>query len=345
MSFLSEQISKKEKLMAEKEEANEDRIEEIEENLRQMDEAVKEYHNKVRTNHPESLTAAFISNRTDPDIPAFEGTEEELQLKKWLFVRDHYFDMLNLADPRLVRAPFLFQRVEQYVNKLTVQHPDSICMAIDRVLGLMKPSEESFKFYLIHFLNTYAKSKIVGMDAVYVHLVENYYKKGLAPWTEEDQLKKITKNANTLKPILIGKVAPDILMQKEDKTPISLHDVKSDFTVLFFWDPECGHCKKSMPAMLELYDKFKTRGVEVFAVCTRVTDGVPKCWEFIEEKEMGRWINVVDPYLKSRYKQIYDVRTTPQIFILDKNKEILSKRIGSEQLEEVLESLIKMKEG
>ena len=45
------------------------------------------------------------------------------------------------------------------------------------------------------------------MDAVYVHIVKNYYAKGLAPWTEEDQLKKIVKNAEKLEPLLIGKTA------------------------------------------------------------------------------------------------------------------------------------------
>jgi len=249
-----------------------------------------------------------------------------------------------MIDERLVHAPFFFQRVEQYINKLTVQHPDSLIKAIDVVLLKVQPAEETFKFYLVHFLNKFAKSKIVGMDAVYVHLVDKYYNKGLAPWTDEEQLEKIVKNATTLKPILIGKTAPDVKMEKRDASPINLHDVKSEFTVLFFWDPDCGHCKKSMPKMLEAYDKFKDRGVEVFAVCTRVTDKVPKCWQYIDEKEnMDRWINVVDPYLQSRYKQIYDIRTTPQIFILDENKEILSKRIGAEQLEEVLEQMIEIK--
>ena len=194
-------------------------------------------------------------------------------------------------------------------------------------------------------MNEYAKSKIVGFDAVYVHLAENYYAKGKAPWTEEEQLSKIVKNAKTLKPILIGKTAPDITVYNKGGDPISLHKLDVPFTVLFFWDPECGHCKKSMPDMLAFHEKYKAKGVEVFAVCTKTGSGVDKCWETIEEKEMGRWINATDQWLRSRYKTIYDVRTTPQIFILDENKTILSKRIAAEQLEEVMDQLIKIKTG
>lgn len=344
MDFLSELIKNKELLMPERETADEDRKKEIDALLKEMDTSVKNYHNNIITKHPKTLTAAFLANRVDPELPEFEGTEEEIGLERYHYIKNHYFDMFDMTDDRLVGAPFFFERVNRYVEKMTVQHPDSICKSIDEVLTKVQPSEKNFQFYLVHFLNNYAKSKIVGMDAVYVHLVDEYYNKGLAPWTDEEQLAKIVKNAATLKPILIGKTAPDIKVEKQDKTPINLHDVKSDFTVLFFWAPDCGHCKKSMPKMIEIYNKYKERGVEVFAVCSKVTDKVPECWKFIEEKEgMDRWINVVDPYLLSRYKQIYDIRTTPQIFVLDEKKEIITKRIGVEQLEEVLEQIIESK--
>ena len=49
------------------------------------------------------------------------------------------------------------------------------------------------------------------------------------------------------------------------KGVVNLHKIEAPFTVLFFWDPDCGHCKKSMPKMLEFYDDFKDKGVEVFA--------------------------------------------------------------------------------
>jgi thiol-disulfide isomerase/thioredoxin len=205
---------------------------------------------------------------------------------------------------------------------------------------MVEPSEETYKFYLIHFLNEYAKSKFVGMDAVYVHIGEKYYCSGKAWWVDEEQLNKICSNVEKLKPILIGKVAPNIAVQRKDGTTISLHDVKSDFTVLFFWDPECGHCKKSIPDVVKFYDKFSSKGVEIFAVCTKTGTDTKGCWDAIEERDMAKWINTTDPFLKSKYKTLYDIRTTPKIFVLDKDKKIISKGIGGEQLEEVLENAI-----
>jgi thiol-disulfide isomerase/thioredoxin len=252
----------------------------------------------------------------------------------------------------MLRTPFLFQKIDHYVNKMTVQHPDSIAVAIDRVLALTKPAEETFKFYLIHFLNFYAKSNYVGMDAVYVHIGQQYYAKGMAPWTDEESLKKIIENAEKLAPLLIGKKAPDIEMQTRDGQPINLHGFDSPYTVLFFWDPDCGHCKKSMPDMIQFAKDFKEKGVSVFSICTKLmtrdNDGnlsskeVDSCWSTIEEKGMDVFFNTVDPYHRSRYKSVYDIRSTPQIYILDHDKTILSKRIGAEQLAEVMNQIMEI---
>lgn len=347
-SFLGTKKPEAEKINKEIEAAGENKseVEKLEKKLEKLNLDVKAYQNKMVEDHPKSLTAAIIKSSLEVPMPEFEGEKSEVELKRYLFYKEHYFDNVNMADPRMLRTPILFGKINYYIEKLTVQHPDSISKSVDRILSLVEPSEETYKYYLIHFLNTYAKSKFVGMDAVYVHLGEKYYCSGKAWWTEEEQLNKICANVAKLKPILVGKIAPDIRVQKKDGSPISLHEVKSDITVLFFWAPDCGHCEKAMPHVISFYDKYASKGVELFAVCTKTGKDMGECWDSIEEKDMGKWINTVDPFLKSKYKQIYDIRTTPRIFVLDKDKKIISKGIGGEQLEEVVKNaLINIEKG
>ena len=341
MDYLNEARPKVAAIKEQIEKSSEKEKEKLNEEMAKVNNEVMDYQQNLIENHPKSLTTAIIKAGKEIKIPEYTGTEEEKKKQQYEYYKTHYFDNVDLGDERLLRSPVLYKRVDYYLNKLTPQHPDSINVSLDYLLTSMNPAEKTFKYYLIHYLNKYAKSKIVGMDAVYVHLVENYYAKGKAMWTDEEQVKKIIDNAKTLKPILIGKIAPDIKMQKQDKTPISLHEIESKYTVLFFWDPDCGHCKKSMPDMVKFYEDYKDKGVEVFSVCTKVMDKVSMCWETIEEKKMGKWLNVVDPYIQSRYKSIYDVKTTPRIFVLDENKQILSKRIGVEQLPELFDQIIK----
>ncbi|MEY3249757.1 MAG: hypothetical protein RL742_1800 [Bacteroidota bacterium] len=311
--------------------------------LKGIDQSVKDYQQMVIKKYPSSLPAKIILASLEPEVPEFTGADAEVQQKKYRYYRDHYFDNINIADGCMLRSPVLFQKVDFFINKITPQHPDSIAIGIDTIVKRVESNQETYKYFLIHFLNTYAKSTFVGMDAVYVHVAKKYYCTGLAPWTNKEDVEKICDNANRLEPILIGKIAPNITVKDKNNQPVSLWDVDADYTVLFFWDPECGHCKKSAPFMVDFAKKYQNQSVKVFALCTAITDKAPECWKSAEEKEFSDllFLNTYDPYIQSKYKTIYDIRSTPQIFILNRKHEILMKRIGAEQLDEVLQQVMK----
>ncbi|MEQ1744429.1 MAG: redoxin domain-containing protein [Saprospiraceae bacterium] len=323
----------------------------------ELDKQVRKFQSDLVTKNAETLTAKIIKSSLELEIPEFEGADaREIQMKKYYWYRAHYFDNFNLSDPCLLRSPVLHPKVDNYISKIVPQHPDSINTAMDEVIRKMKGAEETYKFYLIHYLNSFAKSTTVGMDACYVHLALHYYCNGGAPWVKPEDLEKICDNAKRLEPILIGKIAPNIIVKDNQDRPASLWDVDADYTVLFFWAPDCSHCKKAAPHMVEFAKKFKDRGVKVFAVCTAVATtkedaNTPEkvketCWKGLQEKEFSDFLflNNYDPYVQSRYKTLFDVQTTPQIFVLDRKHEILMKRIGAEKLNEIMEDLMRHQE-
>jgi thiol-disulfide isomerase/thioredoxin len=314
--------------------------------LEQLNESVKAYQLKVIEENPGTITSLMINSYLERPLPEFPEIEDKLEKQRaqYRYYMDHYFDGIDFENEGLIRTSFFFPKINDFVLKHTIQIPDSINRAIDVVLEKLSKNEEAHKFFLVHFVNHFAKSNIIGMDAVYVHLVDNYYAKGAAPWIDAEQLEKMTKNAASLRPILIGKIAPDIRMERQDGTKVSLHEMDSPYTVLMFWSPDCGHCKKAMPSVLEFYEEFKDKGVTMFSVCTRLTDKVPECWKMVEEKGMNIFLNVADPYHQSKFSILYDVKTTPQIFIMDAKKEILMKRIAAEQLSEVMSELMERKQ-
>ncbi len=339
--FLGTQREKLQALNQEKEKAQgEKQKAAVQTKIEALNNEVSAYQKQLVAEHPQSLTAATIKANMPANMPEFSGTEEEINLAKWRFLQKHYFDNTDLGDSRLLRTSFLHQQIDYYINKLQVQHPDTIAQAIDYVLEKTRPAPETFKFYLIHFLNTYARSKVVGMDAVYVHLVEKYYATGQADWTDSDQLEKIIENAKTLEPLLIGKKAPNIVLQDRDGKRVALEEVDAEYTVLYFWRYDCGHCKESTPKMKEFYEKFKDKNVQLMAVCVKFTDEIPDCWKYVDENGIQDWLHTVDPYHRSKFSSIYNIKSTPQIYVLDRDKHIKFKRIGAEQLEEVLNHLM-----
>ncbi len=319
----------------------------LEQKMSKLDEDVINYQNKVAEKNPKSMVAALINSSKEVSIPDFKGSEKEVQMKKYLYYRAHYFDNMNLADSRLMRTNILDARVNFFISKLTPQHPDSISVAIDYLLEKMKPSDDIYHYYVVQFLNNYAKSDLVGMDAVYVHIAKKYYASGQAPWISKEDSAKIVKNAETLEPILIGKKAPQLFpLERRDSTLTSLYDqLTADYNVLIFWASDCGHCKKTAPKMVEFEAKYAKKNTKVITICTD-KGSVGKCWESVDERKFDKMTNLTDSFIRSRYFQIYDVRTTPKVYVIAKDKEILMKNVSFEQMldENILDKLIEGRE-
>lgn len=316
---------------------------ELTKQLDDLNQSVKTYQENLVKNNPNSPVATWIRFGFDVEIPEFEGADEDVQLKRYYFRKAHFFDNTNFADSSLYRNPMLQRKVNYYMDNLTPPLPDSIIKSVDIILKNVKPVDKTFRYYLSQFINKYAEEAQtrVGMDAVYVHIVDNYYSRGLAPWVEEEQLKKIQEEAQRRRPTLIGRKAMNIKMQKEDGTEISLYDIESPYTVLYFWRYDCSHCKKSTPHVVEFYNKFKDKGVKMMGVCVKLKEkDMEECWKYVHDKEMEDWINVVDPGNRSKFTAKFDTRITPRIFILDKDKNILINRLGAEQLEELMDQII-----
>jgi peroxiredoxin len=314
--------------------------------LELLDKEVKAYQADLVKNNPKSITALLVKSAIEVETPLFpEITDKgKNEYARYIHYKNHYFDNFEMGNPAMLRTPVLGQRIDFYLEKLTPQHPDSISESLDHVLDLLKPSKESFQFYFVQYLNKFIKSNVVGYDAIHVHLTKKYVEPGLTDsFIPKENKLKLVDQANKLFPILIGKTAPDIKTFKEDNSTISVSDIKSKYTVLFFYAPDCGHCQKQSPLLVEFLQKAKERkiDVKVLAVCTYVgPDKMPECWKYAKEKGFGDFINTVDPYLVSRYKTLYNVETTPQVYVLDAEKKIRSKSIEAKQLAEVLDHII-----
>ncbi|MGB0521355.1 MAG: redoxin domain-containing protein [Flammeovirgaceae bacterium] len=256
---------------------------------------------------------------------------------RYRYYKAHYFDNLDLADDRLLRTPVLEQKVMTFIDKMVAPLPDSLIKEIDIILETAEKGEgEVFRFLLSTILNKYASSKIMGHDAVYVHLALKYYaNKDRTSWVEEEQREKIIDNAKKLDPLLIGKKAPNLELTTLGGKATSLYNLKSKFVAVYFWDPDCGNCSKMSAKLVEVYKEFKSQGLEIFGICNKTYKEIAKCNEKEKEKQMD-WINTADPYGLGRAHTKYYIQANPTLYLLDENKVIRYKRIDADQLRDIL---------
>lgn len=330
--------------------------------LSSLRQEVKSFQKKLIEKEPESLAATIIKTQIEPDYPEFTGTEAERQQQKFWYTKAHFFDPFT-SDNRLFSSNLFFQKVEQYLERYTAIQPDSISQSIDRVLTLVNDDEEAFRFYYLKFLNEYLQSTYVGMDAVVVHLVNEFMKKGRADFIAADKRKELIAKASRWETLLIGKIAPafrsyhlDVegtLLHKNEEDPnqrfklsglLDLHSLESPFTLVVFWSPTCGHCKKTMPELVKFHQDYQAKGLEVVAVCDKEAEEYPGCAQAIKDWDAIHWINTVDP--SNSYRFLFYVDETPKMFLLDHKKEILLKgNLKLDSLGPILEDFIGKYEG
>ena len=96
-----------------------------------------------------------------------------------------------------------------------------------------------------------------------------------------------------------------------------------------------------MPEIGKFQKDYEDKGVTVLSVCTKVLADEAKCWDFVDEREIGHLVNASDMRGgKSFVRTLYNVRRTPKLFVLDQDKKILTKELNVEQLYEYFETRI-----
>lgn len=305
----------------------------IEAEASELGQGVSDYRMKYIKQYPNTFLSHVFSALEPPKVPeSIKGTDEGFQ-----YYKEHYWDGVAFNDERLVYTPLLNSKMEEYFKRLVTPVPDSFNMEADSLLARARVSDEMFK-YVMHWLTQYAQeSDIMGMDAVFVHLVENYHMKGEAFWLNNSSLQKYIDRARSIAPNVIGNVAPNFQMKGVDGKDYSLYDFNSKYTLLIFWSPDCGHCREEIPRIDSLYkaEGFAKKGIKVVAFNV---DKEEEKWEkMIKEKGLNDWVHVHDPEGKSKYRSLYDVYGTPSIYFLDEKKIIRGKKLDHTNIAQVLE--------
>jgi len=342
--------------------SSEKEIENARKKLRKLTEEVIEYQKKLVEQHSDILVGKIIKMTMDVEVPeAPSGVENEREWR-YRYYREHYWDNTDLTDPRLVREQTYHRLLEKYLTQVIPQIPDTVFIEGSKLVEKVAPNYDMFKYTLHQLTYLTETSKVMCMDKAFVLVVNKFYKTGQADWLTEEKLANIIEGADKKANTLCGEIAPNIILPNiEDDSWVNMHQVDADYTILAIWEPSCGHCKKEMPKLQAVYDKYKDKGVKVFGINNDLENDDWK--EFVTEKGLGDWINVSDnPAVNNsdsartliiqgittlnslNYRSIYDVTSTPKIYLLDKNKEIVAKQLTSEQLDGMLENFLKKDE-
>jgi thiol-disulfide isomerase/thioredoxin len=324
--------------------------------LQTVNKEISAYRHQLIARNPDNILSALLHLMEEPQIPlaAQQPGGKYDSTFAYHYFKNHYWDGINFYDERIARTPAsLFEdRLDKYFNTLVFPSADSVNHEIDWMLGYASASKEMTRFLLVKFATRYLNMKYMWEDAVFVHLFEKYFAQKEYDWLTAQGRKIITDRAYSLMANIMGNPAENISLPDTANAMRSLYgDSTARFTVICFWDPTCGHCKELLPVLDSIYQaKWKAEGVQIFAVA-KETDGTRKDWlDFIHKGHMGEWTNVyyskdeekkrIDANIPG-YSQLYDVQSFPTVYLLDKDKRIVAKKLTWQQTNDIID--IKMK--
>lgn len=303
--------------------------------LDSINQSISDFRMKIISTYPTLLFTKILKAMEDPVIPEEIKNEQDLAYK---YYKSNFWANVDLSDERLILTPLLPMKLKTYFEQLVLPDADSVIKEVDALLGLTNGNEIMLDYLIWHFIAEYQTPKIMGLDKVFVHIVDQYVAKGklgnLTPSIE----KQLLERAGKMRRNLLGLKAPDMWLVDTTGNFRSFNEISNQFTVIIFWDQTCGHCKKEMETLSKLYQT-NTYDLGVYAVNS--TNDFEGWKRYLNEKKYP-WLHVNGmKSMTEDFHNLYDIYSVPVIYLLDKKKNIIGKRISAEQLSSLMDNYLK----
>ncbi len=107
-----------------------------------------------------------------PDYPrdAASNITDSTYVYRWY--RAHFFDNLDIYDPDMLRTPLYEEKVFEYITKAIPQHPDTICVEVDKILAKAQANNEIFRYISLSVFSYYVKSNVMVHENIWVHIAD-----------------------------------------------------------------------------------------------------------------------------------------------------------------------------
>ncbi|HEX4958747.1 MAG TPA: thioredoxin-like domain-containing protein [Lacibacter sp.] len=322
----------------------------------QMNEAAsqsQQWRDSFINKHPEAYLALLFRLMKEP-VYQLKGNSKQDTVNAWYHYKQQYWADISPADERLLRTPMFEQRLSRYFETVVYRHPDSIKAEVDRFVIYSRTNNTMFRYFINRFTNEYMNPKYMGLDVVFLHIFEKYYLTNQVTWLEPKDKELVYNRAYSIMGNIVGEPAAELNMLDTLDRKVNLYSIIAPYTLLVFWDPDCSHCREQVPVIDSLYKtNWQKLGMKLVGVLVDTVRSekaklpeVKKHWmSYISENKLNNWMHWYQSFEAREqerinsipgFRQTYDIFQTPTLYLLDKNKRIVAKKITAEQVNDFL---------
>lgn len=280
--------------------------------------------NRLLANQPKTSQKEQVAATTPFTLPAIPVLLTDADSRAQFLVA-HWWDNLDFADTTwLAHAEFIEQAFVDWLDVMHCTSADAAATSIRATLGKARAQQKAFDWFTAMFDKYLYEPNSPMLDeerysVVLEHIMADRDIDELYKIRPAHQLEEIGKNR-------AGTVAADFTYTLPDGSTGRLHGIKADYTLLYFYNPDCTDCKRTK-ALLE-----QSEAVSALVsggrmrVLALYPDDKTEEWKAYAPEIPSAWINARDASAGLDVKnRLYAIRAIPSLYLLDRNKRVLLK--------------------
>lgn len=268
---------------------------------------------------------------------SFQNTPNKLQFKSEIeYFASQYFQYVNFSDTEYNEIPVVFNAFRDFTTVLTM-----------RELGLTRPQIKQYLNEAMKSIPVKSKTSryaLSGAISVFLQqqnpLIVDFGGRYLTDFPNDDPnlLGQIGQVMSAMKSSMTDVPAVEIAQVDTANIVRKLSDLKGKVVLIDFWASWCGPCRRENPMVVGLYNKYKSKGFEVFSVSL---DQDRQKWIDAIAKDGLVWPNHVSDLRGwgNAAAQLYGVSSIPKTVLVDKNGIVTDHNLRGELLEKRLKEI------
>lgn len=220
-------------------------------------------------------------------------------------------------------------KLEEYFVSLAGESPAVQNRECDFLIESAKDSLVR-QYVALKIYDHYTSSKIMGDEAVAVHIVDKWLAPGKVKMKTEEDLLAAKMYAEFNRNSLIGKNAPKLSMKDPDGKVVRI-PLSGRYNVLFFYDTSCPSCKAETARIRDMIRENKY-DAKLFAIYVGDDSDAWISYRIDFPEATHLW----DPKMESDWQRQYGVLGTPRLFLVDPQGVIIGRNLDTPALKVLL---------
>lgn len=267
-----------------------------------------------------------------PEVPVMLDTPEA----RATFVCEHFWDNFDFADTAYIHLPDITEQAIVNFMDLMPRVPKELS---EKAMVILYQKAAPHSPMLWHFWETMSRywkdaNSPVRNEEMFIRLCKSVES---VPQVEEVLKQRASFARRLAEKNRVGQSAIDFTYTLASGKQGRMYGLKADYTLLFFYNPDCHTCMEIKNAMKQSSRLKEWVSSGKMKVLTLYPDEDVALWRSHLNELSNEWVNGYDKGQVLTHELLYDLSAIPSFYLLDKDKKVLLKDVDWNQVMQFFE--------